>query len=157
MNLKNSTFFLVGNIPASFRSADLRNYFSNFVEKGYFNCFHYRHRPEQLRETRGQASRLVDSVRDTTATARNTSSSLSGVKGGAARSRCCVVAVLSEFEKDFMKMYCKKNWSELDGGLLAAKVCISKLSVEESELNSEAESETAKQSRKETSGNLDSR
>lgn len=43
-------YLVVNNIPAEFRSADLRNYFSQFIESGGFLCFHYRHRPEVRRE-----------------------------------------------------------------------------------------------------------
>ncbi|XP_062841485.1 G patch domain-containing protein 3 [Trichomycterus rosablanca] len=39
-------YFVLNNIPVHFRSADLRNYFSQFIESGGFVCFHYRHRPE---------------------------------------------------------------------------------------------------------------
>ena len=36
----------VNNIPSSFRSADLRRFFSQFIEEGAFRCFHYKHRPQ---------------------------------------------------------------------------------------------------------------
>lgn len=37
---------VVRNIPGKFRSTDLRNFFSDFIERGKFKCFHYKHRPE---------------------------------------------------------------------------------------------------------------
>ncbi|KAG7164704.1 G patch domain-containing protein 3-like [Homarus americanus] len=37
---------VVTNIPSSFRSSDLRNFFSEYVEKETFSCFHFRHRPQ---------------------------------------------------------------------------------------------------------------
>ncbi|KAK8733040.1 hypothetical protein OTU49_006729, partial [Cherax quadricarinatus] len=37
---------VVTNIPESFRTPDLRNFFSEYVEKGAFQCFHFRHRPQ---------------------------------------------------------------------------------------------------------------
>ncbi|PIK51678.1 putative G patch domain-containing protein 3 [Apostichopus japonicus] len=40
-------FALISNIPNSFHSQDLRNYFSQFVEERRFKCFHFRNRPEQ--------------------------------------------------------------------------------------------------------------
>uniref|UniRef100_A0A8C2XIS7 G patch domain containing 3 n=1 Tax=Cyclopterus lumpus TaxID=8103 RepID=A0A8C2XIS7_CYCLU len=43
-------YLAISNIPVALRSADLRNYFSQFIESGGFQCFHYRHRPEVLRE-----------------------------------------------------------------------------------------------------------
>ncbi|XP_022102168.1 G patch domain-containing protein 3-like [Acanthaster planci] len=40
-------FAAVTNIPSVFRSRDLRNYFSQFLEAGGFHCFHFKHRPLQ--------------------------------------------------------------------------------------------------------------
>ncbi|XP_078613380.1 G patch domain-containing protein 3-like [Branchiostoma floridae x Branchiostoma japonicum] len=45
-NTKKVVYGIVGNIPEHFHSADLRNYFSQFIESGGFDCFHFRHRPE---------------------------------------------------------------------------------------------------------------
>ncbi|XP_042856097.1 G patch domain-containing protein 3-like [Penaeus japonicus] len=51
VSLFRAMYLVVTNIPESFRTPDLRNYFSLFIERGAFNCFHFRHRPcEQLRE-----------------------------------------------------------------------------------------------------------
>jgi len=41
-----SHYVLVSNIPSEFHSADLRNFFSDFVESEKFHCFHFRHRPQ---------------------------------------------------------------------------------------------------------------
>ncbi|NXX81427.1 GPTC3 protein, partial [Urocolius indicus] len=40
-------YWLVSGIPAALRSAQLRAYFSQFLEADGFLCFHYRHRPER--------------------------------------------------------------------------------------------------------------
>ncbi|XP_019634690.1 PREDICTED: G patch domain-containing protein 3-like [Branchiostoma belcheri] len=45
-NTKKVVYGIVGNIPGHFHSADLRNFFSQFIESGGFDCFHFRHRPE---------------------------------------------------------------------------------------------------------------
>lgn len=37
---------IVSNIPENFRSRDLRNFFSEFIEREAFKCFHFRHRPQ---------------------------------------------------------------------------------------------------------------
>ena len=42
---------IVSNIPSDLRTADLRNFFSHFLESGRFTCFHYRHRVDSLDET----------------------------------------------------------------------------------------------------------
>ena len=121
-------FFLVGNIPAKFRSADLRAVFSQFVEKEYFVCFHYRHRPEQI-----QASQT-----------ETTSSSAAGITtdvgvpahreaGGVAKSKCCVVAMERggiNGGRTFVQMYANKNWSTADGGFLRQKIRITELKVD---------------------------
>lgn len=114
--LKDSIFFLVGNIPASFRSANLRAYFSQQAEKNAFACFHYRHRPEHLKDRGKEQSECSQS--------HSNSSQHSSVT-----SKCCVVAVKSKFGADFLKTYHNKNWARHDGSLLVGKVRISKLDV----------------------------
>uniref|UniRef100_A0A803JWA3 GPN-loop GTPase 2 n=1 Tax=Xenopus tropicalis TaxID=8364 RepID=A0A803JWA3_XENTR len=48
-----SVVFVVYGIPRSFRSAQLRHYFSQFTESDGFVCFHFRHRPERRGENSG--------------------------------------------------------------------------------------------------------
>lgn len=115
--LKNSIFFLIGNIPESFRSANLRSYFSQYVEKKSFSCFHYRHRPELVKQD-GQGV-----LGETEAT------SLQSKGSRRVTSKCCVVAVKSKFGNDFLKMYQNKNWAHHDGSLLVGKVRINNLKV----------------------------
>ena len=138
MEPKNSTFFLVGNIPPSFRSAGLRTYFSNFVEKKFFNCFHYRHRPEQLREDKKEQQREVNSSQDfengatvASSSLLSSSVSLTNKSGATVMSKCCVVALVYQKGEEFMHMYHSKNWSQADGGLLPWKVHITRLDVVE--------------------------
>ena len=38
--------FIIANIPESFHTPDLRNFFSELLEKEAFICFHFRHRPQ---------------------------------------------------------------------------------------------------------------
>lgn len=130
-------FFLVGNIPAKFRSADLRAVFSQFVEKEYFTCFHYRHRPEQLQAT--QAEDTSGDGRSTTATVTvtdvdgsTTHSHVGEPAGGVAKTKCCVVATERNGHgaKAFVQMYADKNWSTADGGFLRQKVKIIELKVD---------------------------
>lgn len=42
---EHSMYILIGNIPLSFHTPDLRNFFSYSIEKEAFVCFNYRHRP----------------------------------------------------------------------------------------------------------------
>lgn len=121
-------FFLVGNIPSSFRSANLRNHFSHFVEGERFRCFHYRHRPEELNLNNLKSQ---DPIAPDGAVASTSISSSSSSSSGRPRSttHCCVVAVEGLFGKPFVDKYHSKNWSQLDGGLLPGKVRINRLNV----------------------------
>ncbi|XP_068244735.1 G patch domain-containing protein 3-like [Palaemon carinicauda] len=40
-------YLLVTNIPEKFHTPELRNFFSEMIEAGAFNCFHFRHRPHR--------------------------------------------------------------------------------------------------------------
>ena len=121
-DLKETAFFLVGNIPAHFRSANLRAFFSQYAEKGAFACFHYRHRPEHAKQSvRGPGEGL--------GAQGEASSREKRTKGGGIVPRCCVIAVKKEFGEDFSKMYGSKNWSHQDGSLLAGRVRLAKLNI----------------------------
>ncbi|VDM20846.1 unnamed protein product [Hydatigera taeniaeformis] len=45
MALNNQDIFFITDIPTSLKTADLRRIFSQHIEAGAFECFHYRHRP----------------------------------------------------------------------------------------------------------------
>ena len=50
-----SVYGIINNIPPFYHAVDLRNYFSQFLETGGFQCFHFRHRPEtQKRKEDGE-------------------------------------------------------------------------------------------------------
>ena len=42
-----TVYACVCNIPPSYHSKNLRHYFSSFIESGHFQCFNFRHRPQQ--------------------------------------------------------------------------------------------------------------
>ena len=126
--LQSAAFYLVGNIPESFRSANLRSHFSHFVEKKMFICFHYRHRPEQERPR----ERILTAESEASASASATVSAPEGSTrstGVTRTSKCCVVALRDESGADFVKMYRNRNWSLADGSMLPGKVRITKLDV----------------------------
>lgn len=109
--LTSSSFFLVGNIPESFHSADLRTFFSQLVESGSFVCFHYKHRPERANPS-GDTSE---------ATAQRTVST-----------KCCVVLLERGCEGkrgDLIKSYSNTNWVDSNGDSMATKVRVQRLSV----------------------------
>ena len=127
-------FFLVGNIPAQFRSADLRAVFSQFAEKEYFVCFHYRHRPEQLQPTQTDSTSSSSEATVITELKRDVGPAHfhSEASGGVAKTKCCVVAMERNGSgaKTFVQMYADKNWSTADGGFLRQKVRINELKVD---------------------------
>lgn len=102
-------YALIANIPSFYHSADLRNYFSQFIESRGFSCFHFRHRPEgAAAETRSD--------------------------GGESRDRspktlCCVVRLKRDQLGKLVKMYHRRHWLDRKGETTAALCFISKLKV----------------------------
>ena len=140
MEVEDSSFFLIVNIPSHFHSSDLRAFFSHFVEKKGFSCFHYRHRPEHIKIFRDERPLKIgdqhpagdqelqssESVSQSSASRECTSE----IEERTARTNCCVVAVpMGTQVKEFMELYHNKNWAEPDGQLLPGRVRISKLKV----------------------------
>lgn len=127
-------YLVISNIPVAFRSADLRNYFSQFIECGGFQCFHYRHRPEVLRETERQIPVCEDGdegssePRDTDQ-AKNSSSEKTRV----VKSCCCVVSVHVKEADRFIKMYAGNHWIDSKGNWLARRCVVKRVKV--SQLN----------------------
>ena len=144
------SFVLVGNVPSVLRSADLRAFFSHVAEKRGFVCFHFRHRPEQLRQTEGissegavgktamdhegdpgRAQNVNSESSDATTCAREGEGDGARESGrsAAAGTRCCVAAVSKRFETEFLRRYSGRHWAKSGGELLRRKVKLSKLSV----------------------------
>ncbi|XP_066191188.1 G patch domain-containing protein 3 [Sylvia atricapilla] len=92
-------YCLVSGIPASLRSAQLRAYFSQFLEAGGFLCFHYRHRPE--RPPAG-----------------------SGGGASAPRTCSCLVSVRPGRARRFVRMYSGKRWVGPGGTALPGRCLI---------------------------------
>ncbi|KAL2084983.1 hypothetical protein ACEWY4_020501 [Coilia grayii] len=131
-----AVYFAVTNIPVKFRSADLRNYFSQFIESCGFICFHYRHRPEIRKETvssaneqktkHAEAEEAQGSSNDNgsitpTVEAPESTATASEVKNVA--SCCCVVSVHAKEADRFIKMYSGNPWINSTGNWLA-RCCI---------------------------------
>lgn len=124
-----AVYFAVSNIPSTFRSADLRNYFSQFIESGGFVCFHYRHRPEIIREAK-EGPEAVDQPGGSSSTAdRGTGSgSVSSVKGKA-KSCCCVVSVREPEADRFVRLYARNHWINSKGNWLARRCVVKRVKV----------------------------
>ena len=127
-------YLAISNIPVAFRSADLRNYFSQFIESGGFHCFHYRHRPEVLREAEGsentesgdgeEEGSSGSKAPDTDQETENSS-----VRKQPVRSCCCIVSVQAKDADRFVKMYAGNHWIESKGSWLARRCVIKRVKV----------------------------
>ncbi|XP_061574280.1 G patch domain-containing protein 3 [Cololabis saira] len=115
-------FFAISNIPETFRSADLRNYFSQFIESGGFECFHYRHRPEVLRACEGPGGAgSPASSPDPDGSSKNKE----------VKSCCCVVSVRARDADRFFKMYAGNHWIDSGGAWLSRRCVIRRVKVSE--------------------------
>ncbi|XP_068179531.1 G patch domain-containing protein 3 [Antennarius striatus] len=115
-------YFALSNIPVVFRSADLRNYFSQFVESGGFRCFHYRHRPEVLREPEVPENTAEGSGEEQT----DQPSTQAAVKK---QSCCCIVSVHHKHAERFVRMYAGNHWIDSRGNWLARRCVIRRVKV----------------------------
>ncbi|CAF0772639.1 unnamed protein product [Rotaria sordida] len=98
------TTVLVSAIPKSFHSADLRNFFSLFVETQAFRCFHFRHRPMPTSSTN----------------AVNVS-------------QMCFIQVYNKRLNEFTRLYHRKHWINLKGNYLSSICLISKVTNEDND------------------------
>ncbi|XP_040021411.1 G patch domain-containing protein 3 [Gasterosteus aculeatus] len=127
-----STVYLaISNIPVALRSADLRNYFSQFIESGGFQCFHYRHRPEVLRETEAAAEPARSDGEEGSPESRETDRAASTARGPEAKravKTCCCVASLHAKDADrFVKMYAGNHWIDPKGNWLSSRCVIKRV------------------------------
>jgi hypothetical protein len=95
------TTVLISAIPKSFRSADLRNFFSLFIETQAFRCFHFRHRPMPP-------------------------SSVNAVS----ISQMCFVQIYDKRLNEFIRLYHRKHWIKIEGNYLSSICLISKVTNE---------------------------
>ncbi|KAH0631180.1 hypothetical protein JD844_005377 [Phrynosoma platyrhinos] len=104
-------FCLVSSVPAQLRSADLRCFFSQFVEAGGFLCFHYRHRPEKRGEAPGGAGPPPLPRRRPGPTC------------------CCLALVRSGCSRRLLRMYSGKRWVDKQGEKLPGRCLIRRVRV----------------------------
>ncbi|GAB6030075.1 G patch domain containing 3 [Chamberlinius hualienensis] len=101
-------YAIISNIPESYHSADLRNFFSEMVERVKFKCFHYRHRPE-LRNVSNEA--------DVTAPVQKP------------KTFCCVIKLKQDLLTELINKYSGRHWIDGNGDTLNTKCYISKVKV----------------------------
>ncbi|MGH0142243.1 UNVERIFIED_CONTAM: hypothetical protein FKN15_076103 [Acipenser sinensis] len=136
-------YCVVSNIPAKFRSVDLRNYFSQFIEGGGFACFHYRHRPEVLRDPeqepgKEQAEEQPECLQSEGPEEGSSEPADTGGQPAATGKTtcCCVVAVQANQANRFVKMYAGNQWVGSEGSWLGSRCVIKKIRVsDQSESN----------------------
>lgn len=126
-----AVYFAVSNIPATFRSADLRNYFSQFIESGGFVCFHYRHRPEIIRGAKGESKDVVQPAGSSSAADQGTDGgSVSSVNEKEKAKSCCCVVLVREPEADrFVRLYAGNHWINSKGNWLARHCVVKRVKV----------------------------
>jgi len=130
-------YAFVANIPSFYHSADLRNYFSQFIEQGGFDCFHFRHRPEIVRSHPDADDGAV--VCDVDAQTRPSSCDnevRSSDKSSAVTRRgkrlCCVVRLHHNKFVELVKMYHRKCWLDRKGESIRSLCYITKIKVVDS-------------------------
>ncbi|XP_020838887.1 G patch domain-containing protein 3 [Phascolarctos cinereus] len=126
-------YLVVSGIPTALRSAQLRNYFSQFREQrggrdAGFLCFHYRHRPERA---------LAPEPAPVPVTAAPAAPSLSSEPAAApAQSSapappatcCCVISVRGPAQAELLlRMYSGRPWLDSQGNWLPGRCCIRRL------------------------------
>ncbi|XP_028396799.1 LOW QUALITY PROTEIN: G patch domain-containing protein 3-like [Dendronephthya gigantea] len=115
------SYVLVGNIPSKFHSVDLRSFFSQFIESGKFDCFHFRHRPEVLKRKNENGDNFLDAT-------------LESIKG---KTTCCVVRLKEENLRELLQVYDGENWTDRHGKLGSQKAVISRITIKSSEGSSD--------------------
>jgi hypothetical protein len=131
-------FGLIGNIPANYHSADLRNFFSQFIESGGFDCFHYRHRPEKkvlsdgsgLRQEVGEPTSKGNLQNVKNPSFANTTDSTQSVtpvsvveSTKSSCTKCCLIRLRKSQIDRLLKMYNKKHWLDKNGDSVA-RICL---------------------------------
>lgn len=128
--LNSLVYFAISNIPESFRSADLRNYFSQFIEGKGFHCFHYRHRPEVIREhNRPEIANEEKGSPSPTDTENDQETTIGPAKKYTTKSRCCVVAIHAKEADRFVRMYAGNHWISSKGNMLARRCVVKRVKV----------------------------
>ncbi|XP_061920248.1 G patch domain-containing protein 3 [Entelurus aequoreus] len=130
-------FFVVSNIPVTFHSADLRNYFSQFIESGGFHCFHYRHRPEVLREPQGCGDSEEDGYKSSGSDMAAANANNNDKKRETVKSCCCVVSAHGKEADRFARMYGGNHWIDSKGSWLSGRCVVKRVKVSQHNENSQ--------------------
>ena len=135
-------YAIVGNIPGDYHSCDLRNYFSQFIETGGFECFHFRHRPEEkrLKNSHPQSDKAKCSAKskDTgcfkvpigvpKTSSKNVSSGSQSWKA-TSKTLCCIIKLKEDCLIRLLQMYHRKHWLDRNGDSIPPLCMISRIKI----------------------------
>lgn len=135
---ESAVYLVVSGIPPGLRSAQLRNYFSQFREQrgGGFLCFHYRHRPEKgppQAAAPDTARAAPDPAAEDPALAQTTAPDARAVPGRNSapvqtRTCCCIVSVRGVAQAQrLLRMYSGRRWLDSQGTWLPGRCLIRRL------------------------------
>ncbi|KAL8582200.1 hypothetical protein ACOMHN_004119 [Nucella lapillus] len=99
-------YAVVNNIPPFYRSADLRRFFSQFVETGGFDCFHFRHRPEKQSVKTSEVTSF-STTDDPGASVTNHDNS-----DTKRETFCCIIRVSEIKFVELTRTYHQRNWQD---------------------------------------------
>ncbi|KAK7488497.1 hypothetical protein BaRGS_00020282 [Batillaria attramentaria] len=110
-------YAVVNNIPQFYHSADLRRFFSRFVETKGFECFHFRHRPEQqsVKTSLEHSSGVA-----TTSTKKQDSNT---------KTFCCIIKLKENRFTDLIRTYHQRHWQDSQGESISSCCLISRLKI----------------------------
>jgi hypothetical protein len=136
-------YAIVRNIPAAYHSAHLRTFFTHFIEADYFECFHFKHRPERIMsdktrvtESDHERSDVIDSI--LSATSENEAESSATVQR---KTTCCIVKLAESHISRFLACYDGRQWLNAKGDSMKSVCSISKIKL--SDANRGEKSSTA--------------
>merc|ERR1740139_964865 len=122
---ENVNYLIISNIPYDYHTSDLRKFFSDYVERERFTCFHFRHRPERrknLPNTTKSTPKPKTFFGDTSFLGRSllgteTCSRIHGKGEESKKERpttCCLVKMSTSHCQLFLKTYHRKQWLDSD-------------------------------------------
>ncbi|RDD40704.1 G patch domain-containing protein 3 [Trichoplax sp. H2] len=145
---KHNVHVLIGNIPEKLRSADLRAFFSQFIESNGFICFHYRHRPESKLfssvnatqqdnpESRNSNSLEKESSCESQTVNKDSNdgndSRQAFNKTNVPNTKCCVTVIEKKNFQNFFRDYQRKIWTDRDGKYFKSRTLISRIKLKDS-------------------------
>jgi len=148
---KDETIALVSNIPASYHTADLRRFFSDWVEKEKITCFHFRHRIEKRQSDSEKDSntnqpssstnnRNVSSSYSQQVTARvhkvreddkESSADKSSRQNEIITTCCCLVKIPSDSLDEFITSFHRKHWLDSQDCEMVVRCLVAKIASDE--------------------------